>query len=79
MSSPGGEFPREVVMAEPKKAVPAVTEAAQKRAASVSLPADPRFISALLAERQGFIQRGLPERVKLVDEQLRLRGHEVTE
>lgn len=34
------------------------------------------MVAALLRERQGYLSRGLPERVAEVDEQLRLRGHE---
>ncbi|WP_329471685.1 hypothetical protein OIE75_20280 [Streptomyces sp. NBC_01723] len=33
------------------------------------------MVAALLREREGLVQRGLDDRVKQVDEQLRLRGH----
>ncbi|MFF0510961.1 hypothetical protein [Streptomyces sp. NPDC004250] len=33
------------------------------------------MIAALLREREGLVQRGLDDRVKQVDEQLRLRGY----
>lgn len=34
------------------------------------------MVAALLREREGYVQRGLPDRVAQVDEQLALRGHE---
>lgn len=34
------------------------------------------MIAALLRERDGYIAQGKTDRVALVDEQLRLRGHE---
>ncbi|MGW4476802.1 hypothetical protein ACWENQ_44725 [Nonomuraea sp. NPDC004354] len=33
------------------------------------------MVAALLREREGYVQRGLAERVAEVDEQLKLRGH----
>lgn len=33
------------------------------------------MIAALLREREGYVQRGLDDRVAQVDEQLKLRGH----
>jgi hypothetical protein len=33
------------------------------------------MVAALLREREGYVQRGLLERVAQVDEQLTLRGH----
>lgn len=36
------------------------------------------MIAALLRERKGYVLRGLDDRVAQVDEQLKLRGHEVT-
>ncbi|MFE2556669.1 hypothetical protein ACFXGT_11625 [Streptomyces sp. NPDC059352] len=33
------------------------------------------MIAALLREREGLVQRGLPDRVKQVDEQLKIRGY----
>ncbi|MFA7117113.1 MAG: hypothetical protein WC140_07805 [Bacteroidales bacterium] len=33
------------------------------------------MVAALLREREGYLSRDLPDRVALVDEQLRLRGH----
>ncbi|WP_157251042.1 hypothetical protein [Nonomuraea typhae] len=39
---------------------------------------DDAMIAALLREREGYVQRGMDERVAQVDEQLRLRGHETT-
>lgn len=33
-------------------------------------------IAALLAEREGYVRRGLADRVAAVDEQLALAGHE---
>ena len=35
-------------------------------------------INALLDERRGYVMRGLPDRVKAVDEQLARLGHRVT-
>lgn len=34
-------------------------------------------VAALLRERAGYVQRGLGDRVKAVDEQLAARGHQV--
>ncbi|MFE6816019.1 hypothetical protein [Streptomyces sp. NPDC057677] len=36
---------------------------------------DDTMIAALLRERDGLVQRGLTDRVKQVDEQLKLRGY----
>lgn len=33
------------------------------------------MVAALLREREGYVRRGLPDRVAQVDEQLALRGH----
>lgn len=37
------------------------------------------MIAALLREREGYVSRGLEDRVAAVDEQLELRGHKVEE
>ncbi|MGI5293266.1 hypothetical protein ACQEVF_59515 [Nonomuraea polychroma] len=37
---------------------------------------DDGMVAALLREREGYVQRGLRERVAEVDEQLKIRGHE---
>lgn len=37
---------------------------------------DDSMIAALLREREGYVQRGLDDRVAQVDEQLALRGYE---
>lgn len=37
---------------------------------------DDTMVAALLREREALVQRGLPDRVAQVDEQLRLRGAE---
>ena len=49
-------------------------EAAAKRAAAA---ADPALVEALLRERQGYVTRGLPDRVAAVDAELARLGHEV--
>jgi len=36
-------------------------------------------IDALLTEREGYVRRGLKDRVKAVDEQLALLGHKIVE
>ncbi|MGW4852217.1 hypothetical protein ACWEPZ_13430 [Streptomyces sp. NPDC004288] len=36
---------------------------------------DDTMVAALLRERDGLVQRGLTDRVKQVDEQLKLRGY----
>lgn len=36
---------------------------------------DDPMVAALLREREGYVQRGMHERVAAVDEQLRLHGH----
>lgn len=33
------------------------------------------MVAALLREREGYVQRGMDDRVAQVDEQLKLRGH----
>lgn len=33
------------------------------------------MVAALLREREGYVQRGMNDRVAQVDEQLKLRGH----
>lgn len=40
-------------------------------------PADRGMVDALLAERNGYVHRGLGDRVSQVDEQLRARGYGV--
>ena len=47
-------------------------DAAAKRAASRQDPGELR--AALLVERQGYVQRGLPDRAKAVDGQLKALG-----
>ncbi|MFI9552642.1 hypothetical protein [Nonomuraea endophytica] len=37
------------------------------------------MIAALLREREGYVVRGMEDRVAQVDEQLKLRGHEPAE
>ncbi len=54
---------------------PAAAAAAKKRAAAKTVD-DPGMVDSLLAERRGYVQRNLPERVKLVDEQIRFYGGE---
>lgn len=49
-------------------------EAAVKRAAAAS---DPALVEALLRERNGYVTRGLPERVAAVDASLAALGYEV--
>ncbi|MFG2002300.1 hypothetical protein ACGFNU_24420 [Spirillospora sp. NPDC048911] len=34
------------------------------------------MVAALLREREGYVQRGMDDRVAQVDEQLRIRGHQ---
>lgn len=55
--------------ARDEKAEQAHQDAAQKRAQSLG-GRDKRFISALEIERQGYVTRGLDDRVAQVDEQL---------
>jgi len=51
--------------------------AAAKRAAALGSPdQNAGMIAALLEERRGYVIRGMDDRVKQVDEQLRLRGAE---
>lgn len=40
---------------------------------------DTAEIAALLAERRGYVMRGLPDRVKAVDERLARLGHRAPE
>lgn len=40
---------------------------------------DQAWIDALLREREGYVRRGLPKRVALVDEELRRAGYRVEE
>lgn len=49
-------------------------EAATKRAAAA---ADPALVEALLRERQGYVIRGLAERIAAVDAELARLGFEV--
>lgn len=61
-------------------AVPALSDDAQraaaKRAAALESPdQNEKWIAALLEERRGYVTRGLDDRVKQVDEQLKLRGY----
>lgn len=37
---------------------------------------DDPMVAALLREREGYVSRGMDDRVAQVDEQLKLRGHE---
>lgn len=37
---------------------------------------DDPMVAALLREREGYVQRGMADRIAQVDEQLRLRGYE---
>lgn len=37
---------------------------------------DERMIEALLHEREGYVQRNMPDRIAQVDEQIKLRGGE---
>ncbi|GAA4627276.1 hypothetical protein [Cellulomonas oligotrophica] len=52
-------------------------QAAQARAAALKNQTA-QFIEALRVERDGYVVRGLPDRVAAVEEQLRLRGAEVS-
>jgi len=60
-----------------KRTEPTVEQAAQRRRDAMEgvKPADRGMAEALLAERRGYEQRGMDDRVALVDEQLRLRGY----
>ncbi len=49
-------------------------EAAEKRAAAA---ADPALVEALLRERQGYVTRGLADRVAAVDASLAAAGYVV--
>lgn len=49
----------------------AVTQAAAARAKAAN---DPRMVESLLAERRGYVMRGMGDRVALVDEQIRFYG-----
>ncbi len=49
-------------------------EAADKRAEAAAGRSNPGMVEALLAERRGYVQRELPDRVKQVDEQIRYYG-----
>ena len=42
-------------------------------------PTNDPVIAALLREREGYVTRGMDDRVAAVDEQLKLRGHKATE
>lgn len=57
---------------------PTIEQAAQRRRDAMEgvKPKDRPMVEALLAERRGYEQRGLTDRVRLVDEQLRLRGYQ---
>lgn len=57
----------------PDASVAAIANAGEKRAAA----ANGGQIEALLFERQGYIVRGLPDRVKAVDASLAALGYEV--
>ncbi len=56
-----------------KNQVPGKSTAAQRRAAATTARG-PAFIKALKAERASLQQRGLTDRVKQVDEQIKLYG-----
>ncbi len=55
---------------------PAPAAAAAKKRAAAKTVDDPGMVDALLAERRGYVQRNLPDRVRLVDEQIRHYGGE---
>lgn len=56
---------------------PAAEKAARRRADAMDgvKPEDRNMVDALLAERRGYQQRGMDDRVAQVDEQLQLRGY----
>lgn len=56
---------------------PSVEQAAAARRSAMDgvTDADRGMVDALLAERRGYLQRGMNDRVGQVDEQLRLRGY----
>ena len=55
-----------------------VERAAAKRAAAIAAtgqqPPSGTMLDALVLERRGYVQRGLDDRVRQVDEQIRLHG-----
>lgn len=51
--------------------------AAEKRAAAVEAAGDPGLVAALLREREGYVTRGLSDRVAQVDAALEAAGHKV--
>ncbi len=50
-------------------------QAAQKRAAALKADQPRGLVEALLAERQGYVTRGLSDRVKQVDAALEAAGY----
>lgn len=67
--------------APPTAPAPDIRQAAAARrdAFEAVAPADRGMVDALLAERRGYVQRDLTNRVAQVDEQLRLRGYDPAE
>lgn len=68
------EQPAQAPTAQPQ---PTVQEAAQRRAAAMDgvKDADRNMVDALIAERRGYQQRDMDDRVAQVDEQLKSRGY----
>jgi len=52
--------------------------AAEKRATAVREAGNPQLVAALLREREGYVVRGLADRVKAVDESLADAGYTAT-
>lgn len=65
--------PDAAVSEQAQPATDTVTEAATSRAKAA---ADPRMVESLLTERRGYVQRGMGDRVALVDVQIRHYGGE---
>jgi hypothetical protein len=68
----------DVKPAQPDPPTPDVKQAAERRGDAMAKvkPTDRGMVDALLAERRGYVQRDMPDRVSLVDEQLELRGYD---
>lgn len=56
---------------------PEIARAAEKREAAVLEAGDPQLVAALLREREGYVMRGLSDRVAQVDAELEAAGHPV--
>lgn len=53
---------------------PEIKTAGEKRAAAVREAGDPQLVAALLREREGYVMRGLSDRIAQVDAALEAAG-----